>query len=97
MAKKLDLTWRELDRFSTLQKTLNSSLKELIEHADHFIDQQLYSRQDICEQLEISDTDLNEKLLSSNTRHLNEFKLRQRTLHVFQGNQLTIYKSVRKL
>lgn len=85
LAKKLNLPWRDIDRFATLQARLNCSLEEMINFADTYLPQELYFRQDVCTEFNITDTDLEENLLSCNTKHLQEFKLRQRTLHVFHG------------
>lgn len=44
----------------------------------------LYKRSDIIKNLGITENEFEEKFLTPNTKHLIEFKLRQRSLHVIQ-------------
>lgn len=62
--------------------------------ADKVLKKQLYSRKDVLTELEISDIELENTLLSKNTRHLQEFKLRQRALHVIKGFHYLFFLSV---
>lgn len=85
LAKYLGLDWREVDRFATLQTRLGCSHEDLIKHTEKYLTESLYRREEVCQKFGITDTELSESLLSKNTQHLQEFKIRQRTLHVFQG------------
>lgn len=97
LAKKLGLTWREVDRFATLQARLGCSLQELIKHTEEFLTKEVYSREEVRQLFGITDEELNESLLSKNTQHLKEFKIRQRTLHVFQGQCIFRKTIIQKL
>lgn len=47
------------------------------------------------QELEITSEELNTEILTPNTIHLEEFKVRQRALHVFQGNKTnTAYATI---
>lgn len=85
LAKSAQLPWMELERFNALQKALKCSLTEFEEFANRILVQDIYSRDDIINVLNIDEKELECKLLTPNTRHLEKFKLRQRTMHVIQG------------
>lgn len=92
IAKKQGLAWQNIDRFALLQRELNVSLEEMEVLADRHLHKNIYVRDDIIRELEISETELNE-YLSANTKYMQKFKLRQRALHVFQGElmkQITV-------
>lgn len=84
LAKKLDLPWKDISRPSVLQDALNCSLSELEFIVDKHLPNNLYTRSDVIKELNINEDELDEKLLTKNTRHINDFKLRQRLLHVLQ-------------
>lgn len=86
MAKKLNFDWRHLERFALLQKELNCNLHQFEEFADRILSKDIYTLADITNALEITDEELENDFLTSNTRHLEKLKLRQRALHVIQGN-----------
>lgn len=85
LASKLGLSWRDIDRFANLQKALNCTLEEIESIADSQLIKNSYTRDDILKEFNISENEFEDKLLTPNTKHLMEFKLRQRALHVFQG------------
>lgn len=85
LAKNANLPWRELERFAALQKRLQCSLEEFERFANKILTQDLYSRDDIINLLEVNEPELENQLLTPNTRHLEKFKLRQRAMHVIQG------------
>lgn len=82
IAHKMDLPWRDINRLSILQKTLQCSLKELEFLVEQHLPHELYTLSAVSKELNISEPDLIESLLTANTKHLTEFKLRQRSLHV---------------
>lgn len=84
LAKKEDLPWRDISRPSVLLDALNCSLTELEFTVDKNLPNDVYSRSDIIKELNITEEEFEEKLLTANTRHIKEFKLRQRLLHVLQ-------------
>lgn len=85
LAKNANLPWREIERFATLQKRLQCSLADFETFADRILTQDLYSRDDIISLLEVDEKEFESQLLTPNTKHLEKFKLRQRTMHVIQG------------
>jgi N-acetylgalactosamine kinase len=44
-----------------------------------------YSKEEVSKLLEMTESQLENKILSEDTRNIDFFKLRQRALHVFQG------------
>ena len=46
-----------------------------------------YSKEEISKLLQISELELETKHLSENTKDINQFYLKQRALHVFQGKE----------
>lgn len=85
LAKNANLPWREFERFAALQKRLQCSLEEFEIFAKKILTQDLYSRDDIINLLEVDEQEFEQQLLTPNTRHLEKFKLRQRAMHVIQG------------
>nr|CAI5863238.1 unnamed protein product [Callosobruchus analis] len=57
---------------------------DMVELASSILGEKLYSKEKVAEELGISIEQLESTLLTPNTRHLYEFKLGQRALHVFQ-------------
>ncbi|CAG4986378.1 unnamed protein product [Parnassius apollo] len=72
---------------SQLQKILNNSLNEMRELVLKYIPKDIYTKAEICKILKINETDLDELFLTNNTKHLTEFKLKQRALHVYEEAQ----------
>lgn len=87
LAKSANLPWRELERFATLQKRLQCSLADFERFANRILTQDLYSRDDIINLLEVDENEFDSQLLTSNTKHMEKFKLRQRAMHVVQGKR----------
>lgn len=85
IAKKLNLPWQNIEKFASLQSELNATLSEMETFVNQILGNDIYSRDDIINLLEINEDELEEKYLTSNTKHLEKFKLRQRALHVIQG------------
>uniref|UniRef100_A0A6M2DTU9 Putative galactokinase n=1 Tax=Xenopsylla cheopis TaxID=163159 RepID=A0A6M2DTU9_XENCH len=84
IAKNQNLNWKDIQTPKQLQDALKLDLPEMISLCDRVLDQDVYSRKDICEILEISQKYFVESLLTPKVRTLLfEFKLRQRGLHVF--------------
>lgn len=87
MAKKASLNWREVGKFALLQKTLNFTLNEMLELAKGCLVKDCYSRRDLLDEFAITEEELDEKLLTPNTRQIPVLYIRQRALHVFQEAQ----------
>ncbi|XP_014366006.2 N-acetylgalactosamine kinase [Papilio machaon] len=72
---------------SQLQRNLNKKLEEMIELVQKYIPQDIYTKNEICDILNMKEAEIDEIFLTSNTKHLTEFKLKQRALHVYQEAQ----------
>lgn len=84
LAKRFDLPWRDITRLSLLQQSLQCSLNDFDFLIEKNLPLNIYTRSDIIKELNITDDEFSEKLLTPNTRNATEFKLRQRALHVVQ-------------
>lgn len=90
----MQLNWRDIWRFADLQKALNYSLEEMETLTNTYLTQLVYTRQELLEMFEMERDDFVENLLTANTRQSEVFKLRQRALHVFQGNVIIFFLSL---
>lgn len=68
---------------SQVQKLLNKSLEDMVNLVKCILPKDIYLKYEVCKMLEITEDDMDEFYLTPNTRHLNEFKLKQRALHVY--------------
>ncbi|CAB3375189.1 Hypothetical predicted protein [Cloeon dipterum] len=84
IAKKSGLQWEKLTRLADLQKQLGFKLKEMAETVQRLLHEEPYSKTEICDILETTDDELEKFTLSENTKNIQQFKLYQRALHVYQ-------------
>ncbi|XP_069686505.1 N-acetylgalactosamine kinase-like [Periplaneta americana] len=84
MAKKRGLSWEKLSCLADLQSALKASLEEMIAMVKEFLHKEPYTKSEICQELEVSEGSLDQLSLSNNTTHIQQFKLHQRALHVYQ-------------
>lgn len=89
LAKQNGLNWKNVNRFAFLQKELQCSLETMEQLVKRGLEKKIYFRSDIADALDINEASIESHFLSNNTKHLQEFKLRQRALHVCQGNSET--------
>lgn len=68
-----------------LQQRLNVDLDKMISLVNKVLHEQPYTKKEILQELETTLEQLDAVTLTPNTRHIIEFKLKQRALHVFQG------------
>lgn len=87
LAKELGHDWKNFTLLGDLQKVEKVPADEMAKKVGKHLHAQPYTRQEMCQLLELSDHDLAEKCLSQNTQHLQEFKLYQRALHVYTESQ----------
>lgn len=80
------MPWRKVRNFSDLQNELQTNLEDIATSAEKLLPKEIYTRNDVIQELEITSEELDKEILTPNTIHLEAFKLRQRALHVFQGN-----------
>ncbi|XP_017485096.1 PREDICTED: N-acetylgalactosamine kinase [Rhagoletis zephyria] len=77
--------WRRMIRFVELQESLRCTLAELEELVRKLLPKDVYKRNELCAaELEVSAEEFEKEFLTANTRHMTQFKLRQRALHVVQ-------------
>ncbi|XP_065361152.1 N-acetylgalactosamine kinase [Calliphora vicina] len=76
--------WRQILRFVDLQESLGCSLEEMEKYAREFVNKDVYKRSELCQIFQIDDQTFQSDFLTCNTQHMQEFKLKQRTLHVIQ-------------
>uniref|UniRef100_T1GSX9 GHMP kinase N-terminal domain-containing protein n=1 Tax=Megaselia scalaris TaxID=36166 RepID=T1GSX9_MEGSC len=85
LSKKLGFNnWKEVYRFANLQTSVGCSLEQLEELADKELPKDNYTVKDVLEALDVSEDEFSESFLTPNTKHMKNFKLRQRALHVIQ-------------
>nr|XP_016934871.1 N-acetylgalactosamine kinase [Drosophila suzukii]XP_016934873.1 N-acetylgalactosamine kinase [Drosophila suzukii] len=78
------VNWEDIVRFIDLEEACqmdNETFEKLIKDN---LTKWNYTRADICKELGVTEQELETKFLSANTRHMEQFKLRQRALHVIQ-------------
>lgn len=68
-----------------LQFSLNKTLPEMAAIAGLYLHDDPYSKEELSKLLDLTQAELETKILSENTRHVDSFKLRQRAFHVYQG------------
>ncbi|EDW19512.1 N-acetylgalactosamine kinase [Drosophila mojavensis] len=76
--------WKELIRFIDLEEACHLDNASYVKLIDQQLKKSLYTREDICEGLGITEQELETDFLTSSTQHMQQFKLRQRALHVIQ-------------
>lgn len=69
---------------SEVQVILQSNLEDMVELVHKQLIKDIYTKDEICDLLAVSEKELDSLYLSANTRHFKEFKLRQRALHVYE-------------
>lgn len=72
-------------RLAALQNALGISLYKFELLATECLDKPIYTKESLLVELEINEDEFERNFLSNNTKHLQDFKLRQRALHVIQG------------
>nr|CAD7396405.1 unnamed protein product [Timema cristinae] len=87
MAKFRNVVGNDVNRFSELQEKLGVGLSEMIELAKQALHEKPYMKQEICTVLGLTESELNTKFVPQNIWQTNEFKLRDRALHVLQEAQ----------
>lgn len=95
IAKRMDFkNWKNILRFAELQSTLNCHLDELETMTSKILAKDIYTREDILNELEVSQEEFENNFLTPNTRKMDQFKLRQRALHVIQESlRVQIFRS----
>jgi len=84
LARSRGLEWAKHQRLGDLQKELQLDFDQMAQLVRSTLHEAPYTKQEICEQLGVTETQLDETTLSPNTRHIAQFRPYQRALHVFQ-------------
>lgn len=85
LAKRNGLKWQKLQKLGDLQQEMNLDLPSMAQMVKDNFHSTCYTKEEICKELETLPGELDEVSLTPNTKHIQEFKLYQRALHVFQG------------
>ncbi|XP_063844000.1 N-acetylgalactosamine kinase-like isoform X3 [Scylla paramamosain] len=95
MAKRAGLPWRTFQKLGDLQQALGKTLPQMISMVEDTFEVRPYSKRQVCELLNTTPEELNQVSLSENTRHIQEFKLHDRALHVFsEAHRVWEFKKV---
>lgn len=71
-------------RLGELQSLLKVSVHEMVTVAKDVLHPTAYTHSELCTLLELDDEQFEKSFLGKNTRHLQEFKLYQRAVHVYE-------------
>ncbi|CAH2262976.1 jg18685 [Pararge aegeria aegeria] len=69
---------------SQVQKILDKTLADMVALVYEKLPKLVYTKEEVCKILNISEEEMDDLYLTQNTRHLTEFKLKQRALHVYE-------------
>jgi len=85
LAKKLiqGEAWKTLTKLRDVQMGCKVELQDMANKVEEILHKQVYTREEILKELEISDETLRSDILTPNTADLQQFKLNQRARHVF--------------
>lgn len=87
LAKMTDRPWQDVEKLGQLQsEILDIELEELEHLIKTHLTKDVYTKEELMEIFKLSSHEFEEKMLTPNTKHEKAFKLRQRALHVIQGN-----------
>ena len=90
LAKLTDRTWQDVSKLRQLQsEVLDIELMELESLIKKLLTKDVYTKDELMRIFHLSSHEFEEQLLTPNTKHSTEFKLRQRALHVVQGELIS--------
>ncbi|XP_054276630.1 N-acetylgalactosamine kinase-like [Macrosteles quadrilineatus] len=87
LAKIRGLPWKKCLRLVDIQTSAKLTLGECAKMVKELLHKNPYTKIELCKILDVTEKELNEITLTSNTEHVQHFKLFQRALHVFQEAQ----------
>lgn len=89
LAKLTDRPWSEINKLGQLQsEVLDIELDQFESLIKKTLTKDVYKREELMEIFHLDKHQFEETMLTPNTKHMKEFKLRQRALHVIQGEFL---------
>lgn len=90
LAKMTDRPWQDVEKLGQLQsEILDIELEEFEQLIKTHLTKDVYSKEELMEIFKLHTVEFEEKMLTPNTRNEKTFKLRQRALHVIQGELLS--------
>ena len=84
IAKQKGKDWKQVRKLFTLQESFGLSLREMAGVVRNVLHPGEYTREELCEILEITDEELQSECLNEKTETVGSFKLHDRALHVFE-------------
>ena len=75
----------KITKLIDVQNELKKNFQEMISIVTSSLHETSYEKNEISSQLKITIEELEQQILTPNTRDFAEFKLQQRALHVFEG------------
>ncbi|XP_067874047.1 N-acetylgalactosamine kinase isoform X4 [Heterodontus francisci] len=95
LAKAKGYEWQKLSKLGDLQTELGVSLETMLSTVEQMLHPELYSREEVCQHLGISQEELCSSILSQNTQDVTSFKLYQRAKHVYtEASRVLQFKRV---
>uniref|UniRef100_A0A2C9JRK1 Galactokinase n=1 Tax=Biomphalaria glabrata TaxID=6526 RepID=A0A2C9JRK1_BIOGL len=87
--------WREIRRLGELQEKLGYTLDEMLNLVTSKLHPEPYTKQEVCEILEVTPEELVETSLSANTTHVESFSLYNRATHVYsEAKRVVQFKAI---
>ena len=94
IAKKKDKKWKEVNRLIRLQNSLDLDLGEMSGIVTECLHPEPYTRNEICQILEITDQELTKECLTEKSKDVQKFKLHDRAKHVYEeANRVYLFNS----
>lgn len=95
IAKAKGLEWRKMRRLVDVEAALGVSLSDMEEIVSGVLHPEPYSKAEVCGILGVTEEELDKESLSSNTLHIQSFKLHDRAKHVFsEANRVLKFKAL---
>nr|KAG5703664.1 hypothetical protein BaRGS_002538 [Batillaria attramentaria] len=95
LAKTQGLPWREIRRLVDVQDKLEVSLEKMVILVAEKLHEEPYTKEEVCQVLEVTEEELAATSLSPSTQELTSFKLFQRATHVYsEANRVMQFKMV---
>lgn len=86
LAKMTDRPWQDVEKLGQLQsEILDVEYMEFENLVKKHLTKDVYKKAELMEIFHLKEHEFDDKMLTPNTKHAKEFKLRQRALHVIQG------------
>ncbi|XP_047022076.1 N-acetylgalactosamine kinase [Helicoverpa zea] len=78
------VTDKKIITFSQVQNKLDNTLEEMVNLVHKYLPKDIYTKEEVCDILNVNAEELEQLFFTPNTKHLTEFKLKQRALHVYE-------------